>query len=755
MTAVDKRQKEKRKNADQENKKTEGRQAQKALTEGIPSITRSIADAVVIKNENVFFLTKPDGCVPIEGNHGFGLYYHDCRYLSGYEVNIAGEELNALVANAESGFASVYELVNPEIEMAGGRHITRDQIGFKWERMIDAGKLTLFDVLTINNYGREPEEFPLTFSFRCDFRDIFAIRGLLAVQPGKMNAPTWEDGSLNFLYEGEDGIYRHLSIHFKPKPEKTEAANAEFSLHLDPREHKEILISLMITEGEEKEQVWPASGEHPDLKNVETYFQQTTEDWVGHQTRITSDSLVLNSILDRSLKDVRTLRNQLGDDAYFSAGVPWYVALFGRDSLITGLQMLGYNPNIAEQTLRVLAKYQGQEVNDYRDEEPGKILHEFRIGELATLNKIPHTPYYGTVDATPLFLILLARHAKWTGDLSLFKELRNNVDRALDWMAHHGDADGDGYLEYDSKSEQGLINHGWKDSGESIVNADGSLATPPIKLVEVQGYAYLAKEDLADLFERVGEHAKARQLREEARQLFKQFNKDYWLDDLEFYALALQAENNPAAVVSSNPGQAMWAGIVATEKCAKIVKRMMSEDMFNGWGIRTLSADNQCYNPNGYHVGTVWPHDNSLIVDGFRRYGYDEEARQVFQGIVEAAMNFEHYRLPELFAGFTRADYRVPVRYPVACHPQAWSAGSVPFMLTSLLGLEADAFEKRLNIKHPILPNFVDRVKVRGLKVGDARVDINFRRTDDRGRCAVDLDNVEGEIDVIHTLDQD
>lgn len=750
MTAVGKPKKGAHNKVDQEDKKD-----QKALTEGIPSITRSIADAVVIKNENVFFLTKPDGCVPIADNHGFGLYYHDCRYLSGYELKVAGEELNALVSNAESGFASVYELVNPEIEMTDGRHITRDQIGFKWERMIDAGDLTLFDVLTVHNYGRKHEEFPLTFSFRCDFKDIFAIRGLLPVQPGDVRPPEWKDGKLTFRYEGEDGIHRHLSIHFSPRPDSTEGTTAEFNLALSAQEQREILISLMITESEKKEEVRPASKERPDLKNMESYFQKTTKGWVEDQTEITSDSLLLNNVLQRSLQDVRTLRNHLGEGEYFSAGVPWYVALFGRDSLITGLQMLGYNPKIAEQTLRILAKYQGQEVNEYRDEEPGKILHELRVGELARLNKIPHTPYYGTVDATPLFLILLARHAMWTGDLGLFNELRDNVDRALDWMENYGDADGDGYLEYDSKSGQGLINHGWKDSGESIVNADGSLATPPIDLVEVQGYAYLAKKSMADLFERVGERDRSLRLREEAERLYWRFNQDFWLEDMEFYALALQAENNPAAVVSSNPGQAMWGGIVETDKCGKAVKRLMSEDMFNGWGIRTLSANDQCYNPNGYHVGTVWPHDNSLIMDGFRRYGYDEEARQVFQGIVEAAMNFEHYRLPEVFAGFAREDYRVPVKYPVACHPQAWSAGSVPFMLTSLLGLEADAFKKRLNIKRPILPNFVDRLRVRDLKVGSARADINFRRTDDQGKCSVDLAKVEGELNVIHTLDQD
>lgn len=733
---------------DKAQEKQNGGSNQQTLTQGIPSITRTIADAVVIKNENLFFLTKPDGIVPLEGTHGFGLYYHDCRYLNGYEMKMAGMELNALVSNAAAGFAAVFELANPEIEFENGEHITRDQISFKWERIIDSEQLTLHDLLTINNFGRQDVEFPLSFSFRCDFEDVFAVRGLLKIQPGKVNPPSWEDGSLRFLYDGEDGVYRNLSIHFDPQPDQTDGTQVEYYVHLDSRESREILVSLVVSEGRDKDQLQNIDDYDPDLKKIEAYFQKESKDWLENQTKISTDSLLLNGIMDRSLHDVRTLRNQIEGEDFFSAGVPWYVTLFGRDSLITGLQMLAYNPDIAAQTLRILAKYQGSQVNDYRDEEPGKILHELRIGELAHLNKIPHTPYYGTIDATPLFLILLSQHAHWTGDLSLFEDLRSNVDRALDWMADYGDADHDGYLEYNNKSKQGVVNHGWKDSGESIVNADGSLATQPIELVEVQGYAYLARLGMAKLFDQIGEEDKAMQLRTEAQQLCEQFNRDFWLEDLGIYALALQADNKPCAVVASNPGQALWTGIVDSQKADKTVQRLMQADMFNGWGIRTLSADNMCYNPTGYHVGTVWPHDNAIIMAGFRRYRHDQEAMRIFKSIVEAAMNFEHYRLPEVFAGFNRQDYNVPVRYPVACHPQAWSAGSVPFMITTLLGMEADAFEHKLRIVRPILPDFVDRIQVRSLRVGDATVGINFERTSE-DHCAVDVVKIEGELDVV------
>jgi glycogen debranching enzyme len=457
---------------------------------------------------------------------------------------------------------------------------------------------------------------------------------------------------------------------------------------------------------------------------------------------------LLDKILTHSLNDLRLLRNQIGEQAFFTAGVPWYVALFGRDSLIAALQTLALDPSVAAQTLRLLAEYQGREADEWRAEEPGKILHELRVGELARLGEIPHTPYYGSVDSTPLFLITLAEYVAWSGDLDLFEELRSNVDRALAWMDEYGDLDGDGYLEYESKSRLGLINQGWKDSWEAIVNADGSLARHPIALVEAQGYAYHAKIALAGLFERVGEEERAADLRKTAGRLQQRFNRDFWLEDLGFYALALQAEKEPAAVISSNPGHALWSGIVPQDRAQKVVERLLAADMFSGWGIRTLSEESRAYNPTGYHLGTVWPHDNSLILAGFRRYGFDREAQKVFRGMAEAAMHFKNYRLPELFAGFPQSGYNVPVRYPVACHPQAWSAGTIPFMVQALLGLAPEALDQRLRIVRPVLPDFVRQIKVHRMRVGNAFVDLCFEKTSD-DRCGVNVLKVEGDLDVV------
>ena len=400
-------------------------------------------------------------------------------------------------------------------------------------------------------------------------------------------------------------------------------------------------------------------------------------------------------------------------------------------------------------TLRLLARYQAAQFDDWRDAEPGKILHELRVGELARRGEIPHTPYYGTVDATPLLLILIGRHAAWTGDLALFDALRGNIELALDWISSYGDIDGDGYIEYHGRTEKGLSNQGWKDSADAIVNSDGSLAAPPIALVEVQAYVYQAKMAIAELYHRAGEEDRARELRRQAEELKARFNIDFWVEE-GYYALALQKDNRPVEVLSSNAGHALWTGIADKEKARQTAEMLMGEDMFNGWGIRTLSSRERQYNPLGYHLGTVWPHDNSIIVAGLRRYGFDDAALRIFVGMIEATVHFETHRLPELFAGFPRNDYGVPVSYPVACQPQAWAAGTMPYMVKSLLGLTPEAFENRLRISRPVLPDFINRIDLGGLRVGRTRIDLRFERISDA--IAVKVLNQDGPLDVVVEL---
>lgn len=718
------------------------------LVEGMPSVTQGIADAVVAKNGNLYFLTRPDGSVPLKKNHGYGLYYRDCRYLKGYRLQIEGCDPNPLVANARRGYSAVVELSNPAIRPDTDGAVPMGTVGIKMLRVIDAGELELHDRITFKNYSRERVSFEASLDLVADFSDIFAVRGMLPMRPGRDFEPIWENDRLHFLYYGADGIYRSLTVRFSPSPYRVEETTAYFQFDLQPRQNLDLLVTFFIEEDRERDDLEVHKEEQPDLHGIEDYFKEASENWLADQTRVRSDSLALNAILDRSLRDLRTLRSQIHGEDYFAAGVPWYVTLFGRDSLITSLQTLAFNPRIADDTLRLLARYQGREKNDWRDEQPGKILHELRIGELAHLGEIPHTPYYGSVDATPLFLYLVAQYARWTGSLEILHQLREPVDRALAWLDEYGDLDGDGFIEYASASERGLRNQGWKDSGDSIVRADGSQAEPPIALVEVQGYVYMAKLGLAEIFERDGQTERAEKLRREAYQLKQNFNRHFWLEECGSYALALEVGNRPVDSLTSNPGHVLYAGLADEDKANRMAQQLMSDDLFNGWGIRTLSAANPAYNPVGYHLGTVWPHDNSLIVSGLRRYGLDQAARRVFQGIVEAAMNFEHYRLPELFSGFRKDEYNVPVFYPVACHPQAWAAGAVPFMLTSLMGLVPEGFERRLRVVRPSLPEFLDVLHVRGLWIGGGTIDLDYERTRD-GACAVRVVNVEGDVDVL------
>jgi glycogen debranching enzyme len=409
----------------------------------------------------------------------------------------------------------------------------------KWERVIDAHKLALHEMITFQNFRQQRIEFPVALTFQSAFEDVYAVRELLPEQFGTLQPPSWNDGMLSFIYEGKDGLYRSLTVRFAPKVDGTDGTTAHFHLALGPRASQQLQVSLVIAVSTHEDEVQPSIQTQPNLRSVETFLQRSSEQWLSANTEVRTNSLLLNKILERSLRDLRVLQSTIEDQEFFAVGVPWFVTLFGRDSLITALQTLAYNPDIAEQTLRLLASYQRQHLDEWRDAQPGKILHELRVGEMARLGEIPHTPYYGTIDATPLFLILISRHAAWTGQLTLFDELRDHIDAALEWISKYGDLNGDGYIEYASTSGKGLLNQGWKDSGDAIIDADGSLAPPPIALIEVQGYVYLAKLALADLYERAGEPDRAARLRQEAEGLRGRFNRDFWLKEKGFYALAL------------------------------------------------------------------------------------------------------------------------------------------------------------------------------------------------------------------------
>jgi glycogen debranching enzyme len=718
---------------------------EETLTKVRPTDVESLARAIVMKKDNVFFVAQPDGSVPLTSNHGMGLYYHDCRYLNGYQLTIDGQAPVALSASAAKGSIGIFTLTNPTLKLRDGITLEKEELGITWHRLLDSERPALWDEVHFHNFTQRALTFSIALTFRSAFEDLFVVRGLVTERSGKVRDPRWHDGDLSLLYEGKDKVHRGLLISTDPSSDEQHGATATFHISLAPRQQRRIRLSLVIKESKETHTSVPHSHVSTFTQH-ESDLETQTKHWMAEITQVSGNGSALDQLIDRSFRSLRVLRAHLGEDAYFAAGVPWFVTLFGRDSLITALQMLAYHPNIAEQTLRLLAQYQGRRRDDERDEQPGKILHELRVGELANLKAIPQTPFYGTVDATPLFLMLVARHAAWTGSLDLFHDLRSPIDLALQWLDTYGNRESAGYLSYESHAHKKMVNKGWKDSGNAIVNEDGTLAEAPIALVEVQGYVYAAWLGMADLFERAGEQAKAERLKQEAQRLRERFNRDFWMEAKGCYALALQQHGRPAAVVSSNPGQALWTGIADNTKAHRTIDRLMAPDMFSGWGVRTLSTEERAYNPMAYHLGTVWPHDNSILAAGFRRYGRDDEALRIFQGLFDAAFHFHAHQLPEVFCGFSRQEYEIPINYPVACHPQAWAAGALPFLVVTLLGLEPDAFAQQLRIVRPLLPRGLDRLDVKRLRVGQATVDLAFRR----GKDGIDAEvtHLDGNLEV-------
>ncbi|MGO9179658.1 MAG: glycogen debranching N-terminal domain-containing protein [Candidatus Limnocylindrales bacterium] len=708
-----------------------------------------LADAIVVKDRELFFLCPPTGRIPLEEHHGFGLYYHDCRYLDGYDLHLSGLAPTPLAASAAIGFEAALELTNPEFETVDGRVLPKETLGIHWARLVDGHELALHDRITLENYSLEAVDIALSLAFRAGFQDVFQVRGLLAEQPGRLHQASWRGGVLAFAYEGADGLWRELGVHLAPDPTVHVEQGAAYRVPLGARGRATVEVSLVVSEERLEETAAARIAKQPDPEGVRRLQRRSAAQWLAGQTRFHSDDPSLNAVVQRSLRDLRLLRSGRAGGEYFSAGLPWYGALFGRDSAITAIETLAFDPRIATETLRLLAAHQGRVVDEFREEEPGKILHELRVGELAHLGRVPHSPYFGTVDATPLFLILLGHHAAWTGDLSLFRELREPVVHALHWMDAYADLSGNGWLEYRGRGEHGVTNEGWKDSPDCIMTEDGTLAAPPIALVEAQAYAWQAKLLMADLFRRDDDVARADELARQAGEQRDRFERAFWMEDLGCYALALEQGVRPCRVVASNPGHALWTGIAPRNHARTTARRLMAPDMFSGWGIRTLSSKERRYNPIGYHLGTVWPHDNALIGAGFRRYGLDREAAQILSSLVDAATAFPHDRLPELFTGFERTGYTAPVSYPVACHPQAWSAASVPYLVVSLLGLEPDGFGRRLRLVRPVMPSFVHELELRGLRVAGAEADLRFERPSPDSALQARVLDVRGDLEVV------
>lgn len=684
------------------------------LSQHAPSRTASIAHALVLKDGAVALVTEPDGSIPHAEGHGSGLYWKDVRWLDGYALTLDGKQPDALFAGEADGSRALLQLSDAGRE-GGGR-----ELGVTIHRALDGARQALHDRIELRNYALEPKDVVVDLRFKASFDDIFLVRGLLDA-PARAPVRTERiDRGLRFARTGLDGLTRRVEVEFSASPEPVGTDGARFRLRVEP--HTPAVVEVHLTLAE--------VGVHADVADARPEAPAT---WKALHAELCTDSRLLDRIVTRAVGDLGMLRMRLGDDRFFAAGLPWFGTLFGRDSAVTAMQTLAWNPEVARETLRVLTRFQGRDVDPWREEQPGKILHELRRGPLARAGLIPHTPFYGTVDATPLYLCLLERTLAWTGDRALFDALAPAVDAALGWIDDATAADG--WIWYGSGKNAGLANQGWKDSGDAIVNADGSLADPPIALVEVQGYVYRAWRRIADVFDHVGRADRAAPLRARAEALRARIRSTFRLASGE-WALALQRGGRPCAVPTSNPGHLLWCGVLEPGEAAALAGRLFAPDLWSGWGVRTLGAGERRYNPVGYHLGTVWPHDNALIAAGLRGYGLDDDAQRICEGLLDACTWFEHQRMPELFAGFDRATYEEPVPYPVACRPQAWGAGSVLSMLTTLLGLRPDAWARRLAVTRPRLPRLAEFLTVRGLRVGEARVDLRFQRAGD----AVDVE---------------
>ena len=684
----------------------------------------NLAETIVIKDGNVFMVTLRDGRLPADLEHPLGLWFRDCRFLSAHELRICGELPRLLTATDAAGSEAVHELTNPDLELEGGARLPAESLRIRIERRAEA-EGALRQRIAVRSYHRSRIQLPIELRLGADFLPMLELRGIVP----RHERPLQESGMNGFATVGRDGVRRSTAISATPEPRTDGNGRLVFDLDLPSRGAVDLEVHFEVSE-------------HLDGELAAAIPRRAYQDG----TRVTSDDQLFNRVLQRSLADLELLHSELDGQSYFAAGIPWFATLFGRDSLITAFETLSFVPGVAEGTLRLLAARLGREYNDERDEEPGKVLHELRVGEPATLGETPFARYYGSVDATPLFLCLLCRHADWSGNLDLFRELREPADAALEWIDRYGDLDGDGLVEYRRRSPHGLETQGWKDSADGVPDHAGEPLASPVALVEVQGYVILAKRLMARMFELDGDGARADRLRDEAAALEAQLER-FWLADPECYAIGLDRDKRPGSGLTSNQGHLLWSNSVSDERARCVRDLLMGGDMFTGWGVRTLAESHPAYNPVGYHTGSVWPHDSALIAFGLRRYGFDEDFTLIFEGLLEAASRFGDYRLPELFAGFPRDEFDEPVPYPVACQPQAWAAGSIPFLLKWGLGLSPDALDKRLRVVRPSLPRWLERVEVTGLEIGDSKVDLQFERAGEHVTLA-DA-RIEGDVEVV------
>jgi glycogen debranching enzyme len=702
----------------------------------------------VLKHADAFGVFDHHGDIIPGGLGEQGLYSEGTRYLSTWLLDLDGVRpffLGATIRDEADQLSTSF--TNPDQEQGGVIRMPLGTIHVSVQKFL--WRNALYQRIRVTSFARVPLLAELTLHFAADFADIFEVRGMRRVARGSTLEPLTEARSVTLRYQGLDDRVRETHLSFTPAPDALDAANARFRLDLEPATERRLEVSIACTVSEAQcgAHERPAASGVVALEEACSQARADLDRYRSKSCRIRTSNERVNVWIERAIDDLHMLTTDLETGPYPYAGIPWFNSPFGRDGLITALACSWARPGLARGVLNYLASTQARSVVPEEDAQPGRILHESRTGEMARTREMPFGRYYGSVDATPLFIVLAHEYHRRTGDLEFVRSIWPNIQAGLDWIARYGDKDGDGFVEYERLSSSGLIHQGWKDSDDAIMHADGSPAEGPIAVAEVQGYVFAAWRAAAELAVVLGLEDLARDLDHRADALRQRFDAAFWCDDLQTYALALDGRKRPCLVKSSNAGQCFFTRIVWPARAQSLAQTLLAPESFSGWGVRTLAATEKRFNPMGYHTGTVWPHDNALIAWGLSRYGHRAAALEIFSGLLGAALSFELCRMPELFCGFDRVHGEGPVTHPVACAPQAWAAGSVLLLLQAALGLEIDAIGGRVVLTRPRLPAEVQEIRIHDLEVAGGSLD--FSVSQDGDDVAARVLRREGDVQVV------
>ena len=695
----------------------------------LATASRRDEQARVLKHGDCFAVFDRSGNIRPEEGGELGLYHEGTRFLSQLELLLEGRRPLLLSSTVRQDNALVVDLTNPDLMQDGEVLLPRDTlhifwIAFLWEEVC-------YVRWRIKNYAAREVDLRLDLRLAADFADVFEVRGTHRERRGRQIEP--------LAYEGLDGRLRRTRVSFSPEPAEMSGSSATFQVHLPPRGEQAWNLTFAFESG----------GQEPFLLDFDDALERSGAQLQARRhgcTLIDTAHERFDEWIERSLSDLHMMITETTKGPYPYAGIPWFSTVFGRDGILTALETLWIDPEPARGVLHWLASTQATETDPERDAEPGKILHEMRLGEMAALGEVPFGRYYGSIDATPLFVMLAGAYHQRTGDLLFLESIWPNVERALEWIDHHGDRDGDGFVEYARHSSRGLVQQGWKDSNEAVFHADGSLAEPPIALCEVQAYVFAARRHAARLAAALGHADRAERLERQAEELREAFERAFWCEEIGTYALALDGRKQPCRVRTSNAGHCLFAGIASPERARRVAETLMANTSFSGWGIRTLDSGEARYNPMSYHNGSVWPHDNAIVAAGLSRYGFPGMAATVLSGLFDASLHMDLQRMPELFCGFHRRQHEGPTLYPVACAPQSWAAASVFLLLQASLGLEIDAPAGRVLFRRPELPEGLKTVRIHNLTVGEASLDLVLERH--ALDVGIHLERREGEVEV-------